>query len=101
MPAELALQKADTHLCVALVRKVRIRLHPSMESNWGIGNRNLCGLLSYQEERPLFFLIYVANYRILVIFAYFCKQKSKYDEENSFLFILSFEYNFDVGTRFE
>ena len=30
MPAELALQKADTHLCVALARKVRIRLHPSM-----------------------------------------------------------------------
>ena len=30
MSAELALQKADTHLCVALVRKVRIRLHPSM-----------------------------------------------------------------------
>ena len=59
MPAELALQKADTHLCVALVRKVRKRLHPSMEPNWGIGNRNLCGLLSYQEERPLFFLIYV------------------------------------------
>ena len=36
MSAELALQKADTHLCVALVRKVRIRLHPSMEPNWGI-----------------------------------------------------------------
>jgi len=41
------------------------------------------------------------NYRILVIFAYFCKQKSKYDEENSFLFIPFFEYNYDVGTRFE
>ena len=41
------------------------------------------------------------NYRILVIFAYFCKQKSKYDEENSFLFIPSFEYNYDVGTGFE
>ena len=59
MSAELAHQKADKHLCVALRHKVRIRLHPSMESNWGIGNRNLCGLLSYQEERPLFFLIYV------------------------------------------
>ena len=29
MPAELAHQKADKHLCVALHRKVRIRLHPS------------------------------------------------------------------------
>jgi len=31
MSAELAHQKADKHLCVALARKVRIRLHPSME----------------------------------------------------------------------
>jgi hypothetical protein len=30
MPAELAHQKADKYLCVALHRKVRIRLHPSM-----------------------------------------------------------------------
>ena len=30
MSAELAHQKADKHLCVALHRKVRIRLHPSM-----------------------------------------------------------------------
>jgi len=30
MPAELAHQKADKHFCVALHRKVRIRLHPSM-----------------------------------------------------------------------
>ena len=30
MSAELAYQKADKHLCVALHRKVRIRLHPSM-----------------------------------------------------------------------
>jgi len=29
MPAELAHQKADKHLCVALRYKVRIRLHPS------------------------------------------------------------------------
>ncbi len=29
MSAELAHQKADKHLCVALYRKVRIRLHPS------------------------------------------------------------------------
>jgi len=29
MSAELAQQKADKHLCVALHRKVRIRLHPS------------------------------------------------------------------------
>ena len=31
MFVELAHQKADKHLCVALHRKVRIRLHPSME----------------------------------------------------------------------
>ena len=30
MSAELAHQKADKHLCVALRHKVRIRLHPSM-----------------------------------------------------------------------
>jgi hypothetical protein len=29
MSAELAHQKADKHLCVALHHKVRIRLHPS------------------------------------------------------------------------
>ena len=29
MFAELAHKEADTHLCVALHRKVRIRLHPS------------------------------------------------------------------------
>ena len=30
MSVELAHQKADKHLCVALHRKLRIRLHPSM-----------------------------------------------------------------------
>ena len=30
MSVELAHQKADEHLSVALARKVRIRLHPSM-----------------------------------------------------------------------
>ena len=30
MSAELAHQKADKHLCVALHRELRIRLHPSM-----------------------------------------------------------------------
>ena len=30
MSVELAHQKAGKHLCVALHRKVRIRLHPSM-----------------------------------------------------------------------
>jgi hypothetical protein len=29
MSAELAHQKADKHLCMALHRKLRIRLHPS------------------------------------------------------------------------
>ena len=48
MSAELAHKKADVHFCVALRHKVRIRLHPSMESDCGIGNRNLCGMLPYQ-----------------------------------------------------
>jgi len=38
MSAELAHQKADMHFCVALHRKVRIRLHPSIETNCGITN---------------------------------------------------------------
>ena len=38
MSAELAHQKADMHLYVALHRKVRIRLHPSIETNCGITN---------------------------------------------------------------
>lgn len=59
MSAELAHQRADKHLCVALRHKVRIRLHPSTEPNWGIGNRNLCGMFPYQEKRQLFFLINV------------------------------------------
>ena len=33
MSAELAHQKADKHLCVALHRKVRIRLRPITESS--------------------------------------------------------------------
>ena len=38
MSAELAHQKADKHLCVALHRKVRIRLHPSTEPVCGIAS---------------------------------------------------------------
>ena len=38
MPAELAHQKADMHLYVALHRKVRIRLHPFKEPICGIHN---------------------------------------------------------------
>ena len=40
MSAELARQKADEHLCVAFYRKVRIRLHPSIEHNCGTASRN-------------------------------------------------------------
>ena len=40
MSAELAHQKADEHLCVALHRKLRIRLHPSIEHNCGTASRN-------------------------------------------------------------
>ena len=41
MSTELAHQKADKHLCVALARKVRIRLHPlwnlfvALQAIWG------------------------------------------------------------------
>ena len=59
MSAELAHQKADKHLFVALHRKVRIRLHPSTEPNCGIASKNLCVMTPYQEKRSLFFLIYV------------------------------------------
>ena len=40
MSVELAHQKADKHLCVALHHKVRIRLHPSIENNCGTASRN-------------------------------------------------------------
>ena len=39
MSAELAHLKMDKHLCVALRYKVRIRLHPSTETNCGIANK--------------------------------------------------------------
>jgi len=42
MSVELAHSKAGKHLCVALRHKVRIRLHPSMETVCGIKIRNLC-----------------------------------------------------------
>ena len=45
MSAELAHQKADKHLCVALHRKLRIRLPPSMEPDCKIGQD------SHQIER--------------------------------------------------
>ena len=45
MSAELAYQKADKHLCVALHRKLRIRLHPSMGPNCGIAS-NILKLLT-------------------------------------------------------
>ena len=41
MSAELAYQKADKHLCVAIRHKVRIRLHPSTEPICGIASNNL------------------------------------------------------------
>ena len=44
---------------VSTVPVPAVRIHPSMEPVCGIGNKNLYGLLPYQEKRPLFFLIYV------------------------------------------
>ena len=43
MSAELAHQKADKHFCVALHRKVRIRLHPSMAPDCGIASNRGVG----------------------------------------------------------
>ena len=51
MSAELAHQKADMHLYVALHRKVRIRLHPSKEPVCGIASKNLCRMLPCQENK--------------------------------------------------
>ena len=45
MSAELAHEKADAHFCVALHRKVRIRLHPSKGPDCRIGQD------SHQIER--------------------------------------------------
>ena len=45
MSVELAYQKADKHLCVALHRKVRIRLHPFNGPDCRIGQD------SHQIER--------------------------------------------------
>ena len=39
MSAELAHQKADNHLCVALHHKVRIRLHPSTGTVCGMAGK--------------------------------------------------------------
>jgi len=51
MPAVLAHQKADKHLCVALRHKVRIRLHPFKEPVYGIASKNLCRMLPCQENK--------------------------------------------------
>ena len=51
MSAELAHQEADTHLCVALHRKVRIRLHPSKEPVCGIASNKVIISLSLQSSR--------------------------------------------------
>ncbi len=55
MSAELAHQKADKHLCVALHRKVRIRLHPSMALQAEICTE--CSNIK-RKDKP-FFLNYV------------------------------------------
>ena len=59
MSAELAHQKADKHLCVALHRKVRIRLHPStasmygIASNWCVYTHFYCGIIQEKTVRLL------------------------------------------------
>ena len=52
MSAELAHPKADKHLCVALRYKVRIRLHPSMESVCGIASNrgNLPSIVTFHKH---------------------------------------------------
>ena len=55
MSAELAHQKADKYLCMALQRKVRIRLHPSMALQAEICTE--CSNIK-RKDKP-FFLNYV------------------------------------------
>ena len=55
MSAELAHQKADKHLYMALHRKLRIRLHPSMALQAG-NHAEYCHIK--RKDKP-FFLIYV------------------------------------------
>ena len=50
MSTELAHKKADAHFCVALHRKVRIRLHPSTESISGLC-RHVNKLMAYPNEK--------------------------------------------------
>ena len=57
MSVELAHQRADKHLCVALHRKLRKRLHPFMELNCGITSNDekqvaLLGILFYPHNNP-------------------------------------------------
>ena len=54
MSAELAHQKADKHLCVALRHKVRIRLHPSTaltKSDMEIQRYNRLKIVLAEKER--------------------------------------------------
>ena len=68
MSAELAQSESrQTSLC-GTPQESGIRLHPSKEPVCGIASKNLCRMLPCQEKRPLFFLIYVANYCIHNIF---------------------------------
>jgi len=57
MSAELAYQKADRLLCVALHRKLRIRLHPSMAFH-AVFCTEWCHI---QVEKLSIILIYVHN----------------------------------------
>ena len=50
MSVELAHQKADKHLCVAHHRKLRIRLHPSMESSCRI---SCCEITIQGNKNPM------------------------------------------------
>jgi hypothetical protein len=54
MSAEIAHQIADKHLYVTLARKMRFRLHLSVESDCGIASRKLCGMMPYYEKKHSF-----------------------------------------------
>ena len=49
MSAELAHQKSGKHLCVALHRKLRIRLHPSIEAVCGIASNKAVFLIDFNQ----------------------------------------------------
>ena len=92
MSAELAHPKADKHLCVALRYKVRIRLHPSMESVCGIASNrgNLPSIVTFHKH--LSFI----HYDITIVSPSHLSYKYL---SHRFVSILLISYNYLPATR--